>query len=74
MGFTSRNWTIDVFKNITEASKAQNESFYSQVAVNRSCPEDEKVNFLSLIMLGLRILVLKAVVFNVLMTLRLWIH
>ncbi|KAJ8270255.1 hypothetical protein GJAV_G00112180, partial [Gymnothorax javanicus] len=33
---------------------------------------DEKVNFLSLTVLGLRILFLKSIVFNVLMTLRAW--
>uniref|UniRef100_A0A674BFQ2 Uncharacterized protein n=1 Tax=Salmo trutta TaxID=8032 RepID=A0A674BFQ2_SALTR len=33
---------------------------------------DAKINFLSLTILGLRILFLKTIVFNVLMTLRLW--
>uniref|UniRef100_A0A8C9STY9 T-cell receptor alpha chain constant domain-containing protein n=2 Tax=Scleropages formosus TaxID=113540 RepID=A0A8C9STY9_SCLFO len=33
---------------------------------------DEKINFLSLTILGLRVLFLKSVVFNVIMTLRVW--
>lgn len=33
---------------------------------------DEKVNFITMTVLGLRLLFLKTVVFNVLMTLRLW--
>ncbi|KAK0142911.1 T-cell receptor delta chain C region [Merluccius polli] len=65
---------VDVFTGASEASRAPGEAFYSQVAVSAdlTCPEDEKVNSLSLIMLGLRILFLKAVAFNVLLTLRLF--
>ncbi|CAL8323093.1 unnamed protein product [Arctogadus glacialis] len=88
--FSSNNGTEGTieFNETSEASRAPGEAFYSQVAVytgNHTCGEgdapckggfgpDKKVNSLSIIMLVLRILFLKAVAFNVLMTLRLWIH
>ncbi|KAM9460506.1 uncharacterized protein ACWYII_011575 [Salvelinus alpinus] len=73
--------------NKTEATRVNGDSYYSQVALAENCPEgdgsekceanwyfdtDAKINFLSLTILGLRILFLKTIVFNVLMTLRLW--
>ncbi|KAK0144429.1 T-cell receptor delta chain C region [Merluccius polli] len=72
--FNSGTNQTDVFTGASEASRAPGEAFYSQVAISTdlTCPEDEKVNSLSLIMLGLRILFLKAVAFNVLLTLRLF--
>ncbi|CAL8277598.1 unnamed protein product [Lota lota] len=88
--FTSNDATngTEPFEDASEASRAPDEPFYSQVAVytgNQTCggddvlceggfEPDEKVNSLSLIMLGLRIIFVKAVAFNFLMTLRLWIH
>ncbi|CAL8368233.1 unnamed protein product [Boreogadus saida] len=88
--FSSNNGTEGRFEfdETSEASRAPREAFYSQVAVytgNRTCGEgdapckrgfgpDKEVTSMSFIMLVLRILFLKAVAFNVLMTLRLWIH
>nr|AAA98477.1 T-cell receptor alpha chain precursor [Oncorhynchus mykiss] len=74
--------------NKTEATRMNGDSYYSQVALGgENCTEvggsekceanwyfdtDAKINFLSLTILGLRILFLKTIVFNVLITLRLW--
>nr|ACO08411.1 T-cell receptor alpha chain V region HPB-MLT precursor [Oncorhynchus mykiss] len=74
--------------NKTEATRMNGDSHYSQVALGgENCTEvggsekceanwyfdtDAKINFLSLTILGLRILFLKTIVFNVLITLRLW--
>ncbi|KAJ8011938.1 hypothetical protein DPEC_G00063510 [Dallia pectoralis] len=71
-----------------EAGRVKGESEYSQVALidqEDTCNEtialgktdwpfdtDPKTNFLSLTILGLRILFVKTIIFNVLMTLRLW--
>nr|CAB39545.1 T-cell receptor alpha chain [Gadus morhua] len=85
--YNRTNGTIG-FDNTSEASRAPGEAFYSQVAVNTesgTCGEgngtckrgfgpDKEVTSMSFIMLVLRVLFLKAVAFNVLMTLRLWIH
>nr|ACI68419.1 T-cell receptor alpha chain V region 2B4 precursor [Salmo salar] len=80
------NSNSEVFNN-TEATRVKGDSYYSQVALEKNCTKedgsekceanwyfdtDAKINFLSLTILGLRILFLKTIVFNVLMTLRLW--
>nr|ACI68513.1 T-cell receptor alpha chain V region HPB-MLT precursor [Salmo salar] len=80
------NSNSEVFNN-TEATRVKGDSYYSQVALEKDCTKedgsekceanwyfdtDAKINFLSLTILGLRILFLKTIVFNVLMTLRLW--
>ncbi|XP_056149040.1 uncharacterized protein LOC130123772 [Lampris incognitus] len=86
--FTSYNATQDVFGNAAEATRPNKDSFYSRVALfspgEFNCPEkektcdadifepDEKVNFLALVMQGLRLIFIKTVVFNVLMMLQLW--
>ncbi|XP_056148691.1 T cell receptor alpha chain MC.7.G5-like, partial [Lampris incognitus] len=86
--FTSYKATQDVFGNAAEATRPDEDSFYSQVALfppgtlNCTEPEetcdadifepDEKVNFLALVMQGLRLIFIKTVVFNVLMMLQLW--
>ncbi|KAJ3594798.1 hypothetical protein NHX12_004104 [Muraenolepis orangiensis] len=67
----------DSLFNGSEPSRARGQDFYSQVALYNetdTCPEDSEVNSLSLLTLALRILFFKAIAFNVLMTLRLWIH
>ncbi|XP_056148977.1 uncharacterized protein LOC130123724 isoform X2 [Lampris incognitus] len=86
--FTSYKATQDVFGNAAEATRPDEDSFYSQVALfppgtlNCTEPEetcdadifepDEKVNILALVMQGLRLIFIKTVVFNVLMLLQLW--
>ncbi|CAK6982165.1 igV_TCR_alpha and Ig domain-containing protein isoform X16 [Scomber scombrus] len=81
-GFTQQNITNnktnwDLF-NKTEAVRIDGDSLYNEVVPlapgtnDTRCMSDEKVNLMSLTILGLRLLFLKTVVFNVLMTLRLW--
>uniref|UniRef100_A0AAZ3S5E1 Uncharacterized protein n=1 Tax=Oncorhynchus tshawytscha TaxID=74940 RepID=A0AAZ3S5E1_ONCTS len=86
--FSAHNATAHLESfNKTEATRVKGDSYYSQVALGENCTEgggsekceanwyfdtDAKINFLSLTILGLRILFLKTIVFNVLMTLRLW--
>uniref|UniRef100_A0A8C7LXS3 Uncharacterized protein n=1 Tax=Oncorhynchus mykiss TaxID=8022 RepID=A0A8C7LXS3_ONCMY len=85
--FSAHNATthLELF-NKTEATRMNGDSYYSQVALGgENCTEGTfqmmpnhsicmyaKINFLSLTILGLRILFLKTIVFNVLITLRLW--
>ncbi|KAM7379872.1 hypothetical protein PAMP_005389 [Pampus punctatissimus] len=80
--------TEDLF-NRTEAVRISDDSLYNQVVLitpgnEMKCNEtglifllllfaDEKVNLMSLTILGLRLIFLKTVIFNVLMTLRLWL-
>ncbi|CAB1326181.1 unnamed protein product, partial [Coregonus sp. 'balchen'] len=71
--FSAHNATdSETLFNGTEATRVNGDSYYSQVALGDKCKNDPKINFLSLTILGLRILFLKTIVFNVLMTLRLW--
>ncbi|KAM7399979.1 hypothetical protein PAMA_004599 [Pampus argenteus] len=88
-GFSRHNATESnkLFKG-TEAVRISDDSLYNQVVLIRHDEEkckttagvcgldlepDEKVNLMSLTILGLRLIFLKTVIFNVLMTLRLWI-
>ncbi|XP_031159372.1 M1-specific T cell receptor alpha chain-like isoform X2 [Sander lucioperca] len=59
------------FSNEMDQQCAENNST-SEPCVDLLQP-DPKVNFVTLIVLGLRLLFLKTIVFNVLLTLRLWI-
>ncbi|XP_062337960.1 M1-specific T cell receptor alpha chain [Osmerus eperlanus] len=76
-----------IFSDRTEATRMEGDTYYSQVALRQKCPSnntyeactaqgiesDVKTRFLSLTILGLRILLVKTIIFNVLMTLRVWI-
>ncbi|XP_067109573.1 M1-specific T cell receptor alpha chain [Osmerus mordax] len=76
-----------IFNDRIEATRMEGDTYYSQVALGQNCPSnntyeactaqgiesDVKTRFLSLTILGLRILLVKTIIFNVLMTLRVWI-
>ncbi|XP_046884204.1 M1-specific T cell receptor alpha chain-like isoform X2 [Hypomesus transpacificus] len=81
--FNSTQVDTSIFNN--EATRMKEDPYYSQVALNKKCPynnnqtctadgieSDGKTRFLSLTILGLRILFVKTIIFNVLMTLRVW--
>ncbi|XP_076828979.1 M1-specific T cell receptor alpha chain-like [Brachyhypopomus gauderio] len=77
------NSTDDYLK---DAVRFSGESFYSSLSLNKMCDEtakscnsgeefyqSEKTNFLTLSIYWLRVLFVKTIVFNVLMTLKVWI-